>query len=125
VAANTVLAIWIAHLNLEVIAVFAVESTCNFLVAIQAPKRRRAGAKLVASGALCGSSQGLMRFGKRSGRYLRSQGCGAGDEGEKTSNAEGDAPRNQSEIFGYTLRARLEAVQAALRRAVNSFRSIT
>lgn len=70
-AANAVLPVWIAHLNLEVIPVLAAEPSGDFLVAIQALKRGRAGAELVATRALRGSGKRLVRLRKWPGRDLR------------------------------------------------------
>ena len=64
-AANAVLPVWIAHLNLEVIPMLTAESPGDFFVAIQALKRRRVGAELVATRALRRSSKRLVRFGER------------------------------------------------------------
>jgi hypothetical protein len=61
-AANAVLPVCIAHLNLEVIPVFAAEPSRDFLVAIQALEGWRIGAELVAARALRGSGKRLMRF---------------------------------------------------------------
>jgi hypothetical protein len=61
-AANAVLPVWIAHLDLEVISVLAAEPPGNFLVAIQAFKCGRVGAELVAARTLRCPGKRLVRF---------------------------------------------------------------
>ena len=56
VAADTILAIGILHLDLGVISVLRGQSLGNFFMAIQAFESRRAGPELVAAGALYGSA---------------------------------------------------------------------
>jgi hypothetical protein len=61
-AANAVLSVRIAHLNLEVIPVLAVEPPGDFLVAIQALKGGRVGAELMATRTLRCPGKRLVRF---------------------------------------------------------------
>lgn len=56
VAADAILAIGILHLDLGVIPVLRGQSLGHFFMAIQAFESRRAGAELVAAGALHGSA---------------------------------------------------------------------
>ena len=56
VAADTVFAIGILHLDLGVISVLRGQSLGHFFMAIQAFESRRAGAELMAAGALYGSA---------------------------------------------------------------------
>jgi hypothetical protein len=52
VAADTIFAIGILHLDLGVVSVLGGQSLGHFFMAIQAFESRRAGAELVAAGAL-------------------------------------------------------------------------
>lgn len=72
-AANAVFPVRIAHLNLEVIAVLAVEPSGDFLMAVQALEGGRAGAELVATHALRSSGKRLVRLREWTRRDLRSQ----------------------------------------------------
>jgi len=76
-AANAILAIGVGHLKLIVIAVLGRKPLSDFFVALQALEGGRTGAKLVATIALRGAAQGLMRFRKRTGGDLREcrMGC--------------------------------------------------
>jgi len=74
-APHAVLTIGVRHLNLGVIPMLGSEPLCHFLMTIETLKGRRAGTKLVAARALCGSRQGLMSFGKGTGRNLRLRGA--------------------------------------------------
>ena len=56
VAADTVFAIGVLHLDLGVISVLRRQSLGHFFMAIKAFESRRAGAELVAAGALYGSA---------------------------------------------------------------------
>ena len=56
VAADTILAIGILHLDLGVISVLRSQSLGHFFMAVQAFECRRAGAKLVTAHALYGSA---------------------------------------------------------------------
>ena len=56
VAADTIFAIGILHLDLGVISVLRGQSLSHFFMAIQAFESRCAGAELVAAGALYGSA---------------------------------------------------------------------
>lgn len=75
-AANAVLPVWVAHLDLEVISVLAAETSGDFFVAIQALEGRRGGAELVAARTLCGPGEGLVGFRKRARRNLCERGRG-------------------------------------------------
>src|SRR6267378_4495587 len=78
VATDAVFTIGIPHLKLSVIAVLCFQPFRYLFMAIQALESRRAGTELVAAGALGGSGQTLMGFGKRAGGDLRA--CGKGEE---------------------------------------------
>ena len=69
-APHAVFAIGILHSEPRVVAVLGIEATGNFFVAVQAFKRGRAGAELMATRALSCSCERLMRFGKRPRRDL-------------------------------------------------------
>ena len=69
-AAHAVFPVWIAHLNLKVIAVLCGQAACDFFMAIQALKGRRAGSKLMATAALRCSRQRLMGLCERTWRDL-------------------------------------------------------
>ncbi len=67
VAADTILAIGILHLDLSVISVLGGQAVRYFFMAIQTFECRRAGPELVAGGALHRSAQRLVGFRKRAG----------------------------------------------------------
>ena len=73
-AADTLFAIRVPHLNLGVISVLGGQALRDLFVAIEALEGGRAGAELVAARALCSPRQGLMCFRKRAGRNLRVSG---------------------------------------------------
>jgi len=77
VAANTILAVRIFHLNLGMIAVLTGEGLGDFLVAVEAFKCGNASAKDVTGVALRGARKGGVGFRKRARRNLR-----GGDIGE-------------------------------------------
>lgn len=61
----------VLHLHLRVVAVLVFQRLGDLFVAIQAFKRRRAGAELMAAIALGGAAEGLVRLGEWTGRNLR------------------------------------------------------
>ncbi len=67
VAADTILAIGILHLDLSVISVLGGQAVRHFFMAIQTFESRRAGPELVAGGALYRSAQRLVGFRERAG----------------------------------------------------------
>lgn len=116
VATHAIFAIRIAHLNLEVIAVFRFQPSRNFFVAFQALECGRTGPKLVAARALRRTGQGLVSFRKRPRRNLRWGSGACKHQGEETSQTKACPQQHRSNAAEYTLRAELEAVQASLRR---------
>ena len=58
--ANAILAIWIPHFKFKVIAVTGGKILCNFLVAVNALKRRNAGSERMTGSALRRAGQGRM-----------------------------------------------------------------
>ena len=64
-AAHTILALRILHLQICVIAMLLGKCLGNFLVAIQTVERRRLGSKLMATGALRGTGERLVCSGER------------------------------------------------------------
>ena len=71
VAAHTIFAIGILHLQAKVVAVFAGEDLGDFFVAIETFERGSACAKNVAGVALHGAGKRRVRFREWTGRNLR------------------------------------------------------
>ena len=69
-AAHTLFPVRVLHAEPGMVAALGVQAPRNLRVAVEALKRRRSGAELMATRAESRSCEGLMRFGKRSGRDL-------------------------------------------------------
>jgi len=81
VASHAIMAIWIFHSNLSVETEMIGQPLRDFFVAVEALERRRAGAELVAGGALRRAVQGLMSLRERPGRNLSvRRGCSKQDQ---------------------------------------------
>jgi len=93
-AADTIFAVRVFHLHLEVIAVLAVQSFGNFLVAIEALEGGGAGAKLMAGVALCGAAEGFVGLGKRAGRDL----CGSGASSKSGEDNDKGATKSERRV---------------------------
>ena len=93
-AAHTILAVGIVHLELGVITVLVLERFRNLLVAIEALEGGRAGAELMAGIALRGAAQRVMGLREGTGRDLRLRG---GSEKKGTPGGEDQQQDRSSE----------------------------
>jgi hypothetical protein len=91
-AAHAILAIGILHLHLCVIAMFGRKALGYFLVTIKTFKRRCAGAKLMATGALGRAAQGLVSSRKWSWGNLAARAAANQEKPEQEEHESEGSP---------------------------------